>query len=241
MSPEDIAKIASEISAKVSAEVTKTLTDQLDLKLDKQKEEILKAIRRKHQEMDNKILRLEERLDSGDLRNSESDMIAIRKCNVVVNGIPYSKNENVNTIYTTITSNLGYKEPPFAQCFRMTGTEPTRPILIRLDSDMQKEHFMSAYYKVAKALLLDKFEGFAGQKTRVYLGEDLTPTQYSIFKQALIHKKATHIHQMKVQRGLVFIKIKPDSRFISFSSTEELKTATLPSTLEVKEPAKKKN
>lgn len=175
-------------------------------------------------ERDETIKSLETKLAETQQQHEEFKVIEHKKCNVVVNGIPYQEDESIPIIFKTITSQLGFSSPPNATVYRMPGVNgAARPIIVKLESDLQVDQLMSRYYKVSKQLKLDAFDGFVGNKTRIYISEDLTSNQYNIFKQAMIFLKSKDILNIRKKSGFVLVQINKGTRHRSYNSVDELK------------------
>lgn len=205
--------------------MTDRIVSKIRVILDQQREEIIKSLKPQFDDLEAKITDLSERLKESEHQLEDFKQTARKKCTIVVNGIPHTPGENVRKIYTTISSLVGYSDLPPASVFRMPGSAPNRPICIKLETDLSKEWYMSGFFRNTKSFVLGKFEGFTGETTRVYLGDDLSTRQYGIHKQALAYKKAGKVHKMKTHQGIVLVKIAPTSPFSSFSSINDLITA----------------
>lgn len=202
------------------------LKDFIGTKIKESEQILTNAFNNLLSERDRKIESLEIRLAEVQQQHEESKLIERKKCNLVVNGIPYDKEENIVSVYQSISSQLGYALPPAANVYRMPGENAAkRPIIIRLESDLQVDQFMSRYYKVAKSLKLGTLEGFSGSgsQTRIYISEDLSTNQYNIFKQAMIFLKSNVILNIRKKSGSVLIKINDQTRHRSYNSVDELK------------------
>lgn len=227
MTPAEIDELIEKATNKVANNFNQQLkknNDTLLAKLDEHRHDLINLFTAKLKERDSKIEALEKRLTESQQQHEEYKEIMSKKCTLTVNGIPYKEGEIVTDIYTQLFTQLGYRDPPTSSVFRLKMENMEKsPIVIKLDSDLQVEQFMSRYFKVAKKLCLETFNGFAGDKTRIYISENLTTTQYGIFKQAMALLKSKDISKVRKKSGFVLIQVNNTSRFCSYNSIEELK------------------
>lgn len=142
---------------------------------------------------------------------------AKRIYNLLINGIPYIENEDIQAIFSTISSKIGYHNPPEADVFRTRGTDNNkRSIIMKFPSDYHKQQFFNRYVKVAKNLTLECLTGHAGNKDRFYVHHDLTKPQYEVNKLVQRLRNEGIVRQSRVIQGNEALKFKAISPWLFF-------------------------
>lgn len=217
-------KIIDELQRSVGIQLSQ-YKDYIEAKIKESELNLTKLFNNELSERDRKIESLETRLAETLQQHEESKEIERKKCNIVINGIPYNEEENINAIYKTISSQLGFESPPTANVYRMPGIKSAKPaIIIRLVSELHVDKFMSRYYKVSTQLKLNAFDGFEGNHSRVYISEDLSTNQYNIFKQAMSFLRSKHVLNIRKKSGSVLVQINKETRHRSYKSVDDLKS-----------------
>lgn len=211
---------------KSSEEQDKKL-EGLSTKLDTNKQEISKLIEENFGSLVDRVDVLEKTVEKVDVRMDENADILTRVCNLLLTGLPFKENENVGNIVKILSHKLGYEDPPEMMHYRFKSNDIHRPILIRFPTEYHKIQFLQRYYKVAKDLTCGIFDGFRGNKNRIYIQHDFTPSQYKLHKFAMILKKDGKVAEVKVNLGnIIVVKINERDKFKSFKSYEDLQKAT---------------
>lgn len=209
------------------------LVSALSKKFDEQKEtlatfatkvDIEKLLDEKLNVCTTRIAACEEKCEILESMMKEQEDISTRVKNLLVTGIPFKTNENLQEIMRIISSKCGFEHPPESNVFRFAGADPNkRPIVIKFATEFHKMQFIHAYYRVAKNLLLDLFPGFADAHNRIYISHDFSTTQYRFNKHALAMKKEGKVNQVRVMEGnRLEVKVKPDGRFKRYHSIDDL-------------------
>lgn len=148
------------------------------------------------------------------LNNNEDDINRLKlSADLRLNGIPFSKDENLAQLFNTIAAEIGYdtttnsnvpllKRIPIRN--KITGSMVESPIIsLHFASPHHKQQFYSTY--LSKMPL--KAESIGLQKDlKIVIGESLTRTNAEIFKFAQKLKKENKIAQTFTADGLVKIK-----------------------------------
>lgn len=153
-----------------------------------------------------------------------------RRKELIVRNVPVLKDENVSDLVKQICSAVGFLSPygcPVAFRFRganesVAATRVTRsafekskdkyvqppPILLKFATDWDVMCFMAGYYKVSLKL---SDVGFISED-RIYVSENLTPTNFAIFRLARDLKKTGAVIKVRVQDGFVSVQLPGDAR-----------------------------
>lgn len=92
---------------------------------------------------------VERKLNKLEIKVDENASKTDRSRNLLVNGIPYTKYENLNELFKTLSSKLGYEQPPDADVFRFNGTDDNkRPIMMKFPTEFHKKQFFMKYLRV---------------------------------------------------------------------------------------------
>lgn len=203
-----------------------SLTDshqKLATKLDEQHASLMKEIDKKIKACVTETNKVNERVDHLDMKVDDLMEQSKRNCNLIVNGIPFKENEDISTIFATISSKLGYQSPPESTVFRCKGADNNkRIIIIKFPTDYHKQQFFNRYVKVATTLTLDGLKGFVDNNARYYIQHDLSKQQYEVNKLAQRLRKEQMVKQVKVIQGYVALKFSSDSPFLYFPSASHL-------------------
>lgn len=145
------------------------------------------------------------------LKNANS----IVACDLRINGIPYTDQENLSQIFDTICKTISISTPPTKSIYRLQNrnnkakdVSPDAVIIVKLFSPYDKNFFLKSlgiYKKINKTNLMLQHIGFQSQKT-FNINENLTNTNYKIFREALTLKKRQILHSAYTFRGLVYVK-----------------------------------
>lgn len=153
-----------------------------------------------------------------------------RRCNILINGVPYSADEKLDQIYAVLSRKLGFDTPPpVTRLFRYKGKEPGKcPIAIHFVLEKDKIAFKSSYAKVRTEMKVSKIPelavGAAGCSLdsiadQIFIQDDLSTAMYKLFRSALAKKKAKIFNQVIVKDSKVFVKISADGKlFPAFTS-----------------------
>lgn len=151
-----------------------------------------------------------------------------RLCNLILNGIPFNEGEDLSKIYATVSSLVGFDEPPEARFFRFkpnNNNNNNRPIMVKFPTEFHKDDFMQRYIKAADLMLLNAIPGFPRDNNdRLYLQHDLSPSQYNINKAAIKLRKSGVVKAIRIIRGNIGVKFINDTNFSFFTSAAALET-----------------
>jgi hypothetical protein len=146
-----------------------------------------------------------------------------RISNVIVSGIPFKRGEDLSKLFKTLSSKLGYEDPPEAKLLRFNGADANkRPISIQFPTEYHKDAFLLRYYSVAKKLILSVFTGSQNDTTRIYIQHDLPPAIYKIYKIALQLNRDKKIFSVRINHGIVNIRKNADDKLVPVASMKDL-------------------
>lgn len=142
---------------------------------------------------------------------------------VIITGIPASREENVETIFDSICKAVGYTVTSYVNVvnavFRLPGKSDRRPIIVKFTSWKTKIDFIKQY-RSFKNLLLSHI-GFLSSSP-IYISECLTKYNREIFKAAAIKRKKGDIFNVFTIRGHVFIKKVADGNPIKLLAMDDV-------------------
>lgn len=131
-----------------------------------------------------------------------------------VTGIPGIRNENLGLHYDNLCAALQIQAPKYTSIFRVGGTKyktksPDSTIIIKMESAYDKNYLLksiSNYKNMIRGHLKLNMIGFESN-SNFFVNENLTSTNYNIFKNALKYRKMNKIVSVFTRRGIVYIKI----------------------------------
>ncbi len=137
--------------------------------------------------------------------------------NLMVTGIPWQTNENVNALVDCLCKSIGFNDGlnSLSDYYRLinknSATEnstqitsiKTPPLVLKFWSYEGKQHFFKLYLNI-KSLNLSHI-GF-GTNSRIYINEMLTLSSKQIFLRARQLQREKKIFQSHTNKGLVVIK-----------------------------------
>lgn len=140
---------------------------------------------------------------------------AIVACDLRINGIPYNNGENVLELFENICKMMKISTPGIKSIFRLQNknnktkfNSPDAVIIVKFFSPYDKNFFLKSvglYKKLNNSYLMLKNLGFQSEKT-FNINENLTNTNYKIFREAVLLKKRQKLHSAYTFRGLVYVK-----------------------------------
>jgi seryl-tRNA synthetase len=204
------------------------LQENFDAKLNEQQssfEKMLKdefgrsldPVKKKVDVLESKVTEIENKL-------SELDDISSRVRNLLLNMIPFREGENLNVIFRTLATKLGFESPPNAMVRRFKGPDDDkRTILISFDTEMSKSDFLHRFKVKAADMKRSIFREFPDDQTRIYLQHDFTSIQYQLHKAAMKHFKEKSINKIVVRTGnKIMIQISDNEKFLFFPDATAL-------------------
>lgn len=151
-----------------------------------------------------------------------------RQHSLLVNGIAFKQNENLNQIYRDISSALGYRDLPPATVTRFNQSKITRvgpdrrPIKIDFYSIPEREKFKKNYLKAPKTLTLGVLRGFEGKTDRIFIQDPLDPPTYELYKEALKLKKKNLLSEVSIRYLQVWVRRSAAEQLSCVLSIDEL-------------------
>lgn len=145
------------------------------------------------------------------LKNANS----IVACDLRINGIPHRQEENLTEIFEIICNTINISTPRTKSIFRLQNKNnkakefsPDAVIIVKFFSPYDKNFFLKSlgiYKKLNKTNLMLKILGFQSEMP-FNINENLTNSNYKIFREAVTLKKRQFLHSAYSFRGLVYVK-----------------------------------
>lgn len=145
------------------------------------------------------------------LKNANS----IVACDLRINGIPFTNQENLSAIFDRICKTINITTPQTKAIYRLQNKNnkakeisPDAVIIVKLHSPYDKNFFLKSlgiYKKINKTNLMLKYLGFQTDKS-FNVNENLTNSNYKILRAAITLKKRQTLHSAYTFRGLVYVK-----------------------------------
>lgn len=152
---------------------------------------------------------LSQRIDAVEERCEKLERLSLLT-DLIMHGVPYNDNENLQNIFNKICESFGYNPPSYGlQSIFRTVQKKNSAIVIKFLTDALRNDFFSAYLKTKTLSLMDI--GFSSN-VRVFIKESLTKGNAAIFRECIAMKKCGKLFNTYTRRGCVVIKIKEDSK-----------------------------
>lgn len=143
---------------------------------------------------------------------------------VIVKGLPYHPNENLEIIFDQIASIIGFGHSKYAavkNIHRVAMYKEMPPIIIRFASQTLKERFIQNFFAFGIAI------GFMG--SIIYLSDNFTKQNYSILKKARQYREAKKIEKIVTQGGFVYVGLQENSQLQKIKTVNQLNQLVLES------------
>lgn len=220
--------VKKEFENLIQTTITNTLTSKLN-----ELNATITALTKRVENNENKIKKLEANEKKANEKIEEltnENESYRRRCNVLVNNVPFSAGEKLDQIYDVLSRKLGFDTPPpVTRLFRYKGKEPGKcPIAIHFVLEKDKIAFKSSYAKVRTEMKISKIPEFAAGAAggsldptadQIFIQDDLSTASYKLFRAALSKKKAKVFNQVVVKDAKVFVKITADGKLFPVIST----------------------
>lgn len=172
----------------------------------------------------------------------ENSLVA---CDLRINGIPFYDDEDLPGIFDDICHTLDIKTPSVKAIYRLQNrnnknrnNSPDAVIIVKLMSPYDKNFLLKSlagFRKANRCSLMLKHIGFkSGNSERyksddpIYINENLTSTNYSIFISALRLKRSNHLRSVFTMRGLVYVKNDNTEQPVRIDNLQQLNEFFLP-------------
>lgn len=149
-----------------------------------------------------------------------------------INGIPYSRDENLCDIFAKICHKMNINVPAIMSIFRLQNqnnkhkqNSPNAVIIVQMMSPYDKNFFLKSLAEVRKSqnnFSLRLHDLGYNSDSVFYVNENLTRNNYIVFQNAMKLKKDKLIHGTFTMRGLVYIKQTPTAQPIQIDNIDEL-------------------
>lgn len=132
-----------------------------------------------------------------------------------LNCIPFYNDENLPALFNSICSSLNISTPHLKSIYRLQNrnntkkqSSPDAVIIVNFLSPYDKNFFLKCFFdykkRNGKCLCLNDL-GF-DSNSPFYINENLSNTNYKLFREAFLLKKQKLIHSAYTFRGLVYVK-----------------------------------
>lgn len=149
-----------------------------------------------------------------------------RQNNLIITGVPYSREENLVTYYYAWCRALGYSYDdhiPVAVAQRLSRRTTTvnRPsvIILQFAIRSQRDEFFSRYLRACDLSLTSI--GFSSSR-RIFINEDLGPEERKLRSMAVKLKKHGIFHSVFSRNGIVFVKLSSTQQPMAVTSEASL-------------------
>lgn len=222
-------------TVKQISDLIKEAVETLTFNFNKKIEELCKKHDDDMSKLTDDVVKLQNKvsyLEDSITRHSRLNQVTIRN-------IPANRQEDLHNIFQQICSTIGYlKSSNYHNIYRIVHT--TKPmnssadqqlksrlrnkngmpstssvsitpsvIIVCFATNWEKTEFMNAYFKYSKLCLTDI--GFSSN-IRIYIGDNLTPINYNIYRKAGSLKKEGKIFSIKLINGLIYVARKSGDR-----------------------------
>lgn len=142
----------------------------------------------------------------------ENSLVA---CDLRINGIPYTRDENLQNLFDTICGNINIQPPTLKSIYRLQNRNNTKAqfsrdavIIAKLKSPYDKNFFLKNLSNFKKNNNHRLTLNVAGLDSNMpfYINENLSNSNYQIFQKAIIFKKKKYIQSAYTFRGIVYVK-----------------------------------
>lgn len=154
-------------------------------------------------------------------------------CELRIIGIPWSPTEDLSDIFNRIASIVGYdissplSWPFFYRTTRIEKTTGVRSkqgsIILQFVAECAKSNFYGSYLRSTKSNKLTLRSIGYDSNLRIYVSENLSKLNKTLFDEAYALKKANTIHQVYTANGIVQIRFKEGAKPYSVRNSSELK------------------
>lgn len=148
------------------------------------------------------------------------------KCrDLVVSGIPFSPNENLNDIAHKVALHLGYDSNNFPISFTTRLSKgtiadgATAPVLFQFSTKIARDDYFRRYLKSRDLSLQDL--GFDSEK-RVYINENLCTVARQIWRLANKFRNDGKLVNVRLRNGVILVRRPNDRNLIPMHSLNEL-------------------
>lgn len=162
-------------------------------------------------------------------QTNERISAAEKSNDLILAGVPYVPNEDVDTIVQRVSAALGYSEHTIPLTFSKRlaklpiANGATPPIAIQFAFKLARDDFYRRYFTVRNLSLIHI--GFNVDK-RIYVNENLTDQARRIKGKAINLRRTGKLHAVFTKDGSVFIKPTPEDDAVLVRSIDELESFT---------------
>lgn len=147
------------------------------------------------------------------MKRQENNTVA---CDLRLNEIPFSENENLMDIFSDICNAIQVSVPAVKSIYRLQNQNNKNKtdskdavIIVKMWSPYDKNYFLksfASFKKLNKGFFFCLRHIGINSDNKFYVNENLTATNFNILRAAVRMKKRKYIHSAFTMRGLVYIK-----------------------------------
>jgi hypothetical protein len=159
---------------------------------------------------------------------------SVRRCNVEVQNVPYSKSENLLNITEALSTKIGitWDERAVVKVHRVargagdrassSTMDIKRPknIIIHFNNEAARDAFLRAGR--SRRDLLAEDVGIEGDKQRIFISEHLTPFKKKLFRDARALRKSKGYRFIWIRHGTIYMRKDSDGAVVVISSQADL-------------------
>lgn len=164
------------------------------------------------------ILTIKSQLGKEQNKNEQNEL----RNNIIVNGVPYDKRENIEDIIKKMGEALQVQTVNKLKCFRIgkgRNHNGQMPIKVCFTSENEKEEFLEAR---KKKMINAKDLGYE-EENIIYLNHDLTKANQYLFKEVLKYKRENNYRFAWISRGKIYMRKDEHSPVQPIEDTSNLK------------------
>lgn len=156
----------------------------------------------------------------------------VRRSNIQINGIPETKNENLNAILSSLAQLSGYPlnidtDIDFVTRVAVKNDKENKkpkPIIVRLQARYKKDDFISSLRKLKNLKASDL--GFAKTDTRVYINDHLSAFNKYLLREAQARRNQKQYKYCWVRNCAIQVRKTDDSPILYIASVKDLNKIT---------------
>lgn len=203
----------------------KSLGDQLKSELSSQINDVNNKIDSLQHNVSGQLISLQTNVDGciDRINTSEDDVRRIAKLNELkIKGIPYTPDENLQTIFQSISRIVGFDMNGPNRCPELYRTQmkssavsepiPLPKIIVKFVAKHIRDEFYSLYLTRVREKPLKTDEIQLSQGGRIIISENLTTANQQIFTQAMKMKYDKKLAKVYTKDGLIYVKRSKESK-----------------------------
>lgn len=141
---------------------------------------------------------------------------------LILNGVPYNRDENLRSIYRMMCETITFDSPEYVlqSIFRLGNKNSSQAsIIMKFISSEARNNFYFRYLKFKNLALIHI--GFT-ENIRIYVQESLSKTNANIFRKAMELKRIGKLYRAYTHNGIVFVKYDVDTAAVQCFNLSDL-------------------